>query len=145
MDKNFKPTLRSATHYHNINAGTLAQNEHVQTLTSQVDSLKTVMGRHMNLLLERGETIDVLMNKSDAMLADASVFKKKAKRMRSRMQRKNICMMGIVAAVVVMFLYLMVHGICGTGLEHCRSNSSSSSSNGGNDGGYNGNDDGGGN
>jgi uncharacterized membrane protein YgcG len=137
MEKKFSPILRSATHYHNVNAAKISQDEHVQSALGKVEEMKTVMGRNIVLLMERGESLDVLADRSDVLRQDASVFKKKSNRMKNKMQRKWLCMMAIVAAIVLVLLYLVVVGVCGVGLDYCRS-SSSGDADAGNGGGYNG-------
>jgi vesicle-associated membrane protein 7 len=140
MEKKFAPILRSATHYHNVNAAKISQDKHVRTALSKVEDMKVVMGRNLNLLMERGESLDAMALKSDAMQQDASIFKKKSNRMRNKMRRKWICMMAIVAAVVLVLMYLIVVGVCGVGLDYCRSSGSSNAEAAANDdgGGYSG-------
>lgn len=133
------PILRSAVHYHNVNAAKISQDIHVQTALGKVEDMKVVMGRNLNLLMERGENLDILASKSDGLRQDASVFKRRSTRMRNKMQRKWICMMAIVAAIVLILMYLIVVGFCGVGLDYCRSSGGNSEAVDNDDGGgYNG-------
>jgi hypothetical protein len=140
MEKKFMPILRSAVHYHNINASKISQDKHVQTAIGKVEDMKVVMGRNLNLLMERGENIDALASKSDHMREDASIFKRQSTRMRNKLRRKWICMMALGAAIVLVLMYLIVIGICGVGLDYCKSSSSNSAAVAANDdgGGYSG-------
>jgi vesicle-associated membrane protein 7 len=145
MEKKFMPILRSATHYHNVNAAKISQDKHVGTALGKVEDMKVVMGRNLNLLMERGENIEAMAIKSDNMRQDASIFKRKSVRMRNKMRRKFICMMAILAAIALILLYLVVIGFCGVGLDYCRSSGSNAEAAANDDGGgYNGDDDGGG-
>jgi vesicle-associated membrane protein 7 len=135
MEKKFMPILRSAVHYHNVNAAKISQDKHVQTAVAKVEDMKVVMGRNLNLLMERGENIDALASKSDHLQEDASVFKRKSSRMRNKMRRKWICMMAILAAIMLVLLYLIVIGFCGVGLDYCRSSGSNSAAAANDDGG----------
>jgi vesicle-associated membrane protein 7 len=153
MEKKFMPILRSATHYHNVNAAKIGQDKHVQTAQGKVEDMKVVMGRNLNLLMERGENIDALASKSEFLREDASVFKRKSLRMRNKMRRKWMCMTAILAAIVLVLIYLVVVGFCGVELHYCLSSSNNSAAaanddgggynGGGNDDGYNGGEEGG--
>jgi hypothetical protein len=143
MEKKFSPILRSATHYHNVNAAKIGQDTHVQTVLGKVEDMKTVMGRNLNLLMERGENIDAMADKSDMMRQDASIFKKRSLRMRNKMRRKWVCMMAIAAAIVLVLIYLVVAGICGVELDYCLSSGGNAEAAANDDGGYNGGGDGG--
>jgi vesicle-associated membrane protein 7 len=153
MEKKFMPILRSAVDYHNINAAKISQDKHVQTAIGKVEDMKVVMGRNLNLLMERGENIDALASKSDHMREDASIFKRKSSRMRNQLRRKWICMMALLAAIVLVFMYMIVIGFCGVGLDYCRSSGGNSAAaanddgggySGGENNGYEGQDDDGG-
>jgi hypothetical protein len=135
MEKKFMPILRSAVHYHNVNAAKIGQDKHVQTALGKVEDMKVVMGRNLNLLMERGENIDALASKSDFLREDASIFRRKSMRMRNKMQRKWICMAAIIAAIVLVLIYMVVVGVCGIGLDHCRSSSGNSEAAANDDGG----------
>ena len=147
------PILRSAVHYHNVNAAKIGQDKHVQTALGKVEDMKVVMGRNLNLLMERGENIDALASKSEFLREDASVFKRRSMRMRNKMQRKWIFMSAILAAIVLVLIYLVIVGFCGVHLDYCLSSGSNSEpaanddgggyNGGGNDEGYNGGDGGG--
>jgi Regulated-SNARE-like domain len=47
MDGTFLPTLRSAMHYHNINADTLKQDDKVKHLLAKTDSVQNLLGRNL--------------------------------------------------------------------------------------------------
>jgi hypothetical protein len=133
MEKKFMPILRSAVHYHNINAAKISQDKHVQTAIGKVEDMKVVMGRNLNLLMERGENIDALASKSDHLREDASIFKRQSTRMRNKLRRKWICMMALVATIVLVLMYMIVIGFCGVTLDYCRSSSGNSAAAAAND------------
>jgi Regulated-SNARE-like domain len=47
MDSTFLPTLRSAMHYHNMNADTLKQDDKVKHLLAKTDSVQNLLGRNL--------------------------------------------------------------------------------------------------
>jgi vesicle-associated membrane protein 7 len=148
LSNNFTPTIRSSMHYHNIHMKELRQEEHVQALRVKVDTIRTIMGRNINMILDRGTKLDSLLAKSDSLNKDAQVFKKKSKQAKHMMQRKYYFWYATFAFILIVFLYMTVVSTCGIRLEYCRSpsssqsNSNNSSSNSGNS--YNNNSDQGG-
>jgi vesicle-associated membrane protein 7 len=124
----FKPTMRSAMHHYNVNHDKLARDEKVQALLARVDDMKSVMGRNINLLMERGEKFDHLVQKSDALVEDAQIFKKRA-RIIDRKRRRKTCMTraicgSLICIMILVLLFSAVIGICGVGLTYCRAKAS---------------------
>jgi vesicle-associated membrane protein 7 len=120
LDKDFKPTVRAAVHYHNVNHKSLAQEERVQKLNAKICNLQQIMGRNIDLLLERGENLDDLLVKSEGLEKDAAVFKKKSVVIRRRTQRKYYFWMGIYISIGIVFVYMFTVGVCGEGFQYCR-------------------------
>ena len=120
LDKIFKPNMRSAMHYYNINHQSLAREESVQKVMAKVQDLKEVMNRNINLLLERGENLDALLDKSDLLQEDAKVFKKKSRVMLRQQQRKYYVRIFIIVCIVAVLSFLASIGICGVGYKYCR-------------------------
>jgi len=137
MDKNFAPSMRSSMHYHNINHKELRQEEKVTRLLAQVSDLRDVMGRNLSLILKRGEKFDGILARSDALNADAAVFRKKSRQAKRAMQRKYYFWYVVFAVIFVFFLYVVTAGICGPGLDRCKSSNGQGSGGGGNGGGGN--------
>ena len=108
-------------HYHNIHHNELRQDEKVTRLLSQVSNIHDVMGRNLNLMLERGEKFEGILARSENLNADAAVFRKRSRQARRTMQRRYYFWYVVFAAIIAFFIYLVTAGICGAGLERCRS------------------------
>lgn len=131
LDKDFGPHLRSAMHYYNTNREKLAREAKVEGLLEQMESMKLVMGRNINLLLERGEQLDMLVDKSNEMMDGTSVFKKRSGQLKSQMRWryfKNSC---LCTALAVVALWFFLSCACGFNFSRCIPDKHSSSSNGG--------------
>jgi Synaptobrevin len=137
LSNNFTPTIRSSMHYHNIHMNELRQEEHVQALRIKVDTIRTIMGRNINMILERGTKLDTLLSKSDTLNKDAQVFKKKSKQAKHLMQRKYYFWYAIFAFILIVFLYMTVVSTCGIRFEYCRASSHSSNNSSTNSNNYN--------
>ena len=138
LTNNFSPTMRSSMHYHNIHAKEIRQDDKVKALLIRTENIRTVMGRNLNMILERGEKFNTLLSKSEALNKDAQVFKKKSKQAKNMMQRKYYFWYAICALVLAVFLYMTVVSTCGIRLEYCRTASNSNSNNSNSDSSNNG-------
>ena len=63
-------------------------------------------------MLERGERLDDVMDKSEAMRDTANTFRQKGKELRRKMWWQNMKMKLIIAAVVIVLILLLFFGIC---------------------------------
>ena len=127
LTNNFSSTMRASMHYHNIHAKEIRQDDKVKALLIRTENIRTVMGRNLNMILERGEKFNTLLSKSEALNKDAQVFKKKSKQAKHMMQRKYYFCYAICVFVFAVFLYMTVVSTCGIRLEYCRGTSYSSS------------------
>ena len=130
LDGTFKPNMRSAMHYHNTNHNALAREESVQKVMAKVQDLQVVMNRNINLLLERGEQLDTLLNRSDLLQEDAKVFKKKSRVMLRQQKRRYYARIVTIVCIVAGLSFLASIGICGVGFKYCRAKFNDSSSGG---------------
>lgn len=123
LDKDFKPVLRSTMHHYNVHRNDILRQENVQIdhLLTQVEDLKGVLGRNLNILLERDQLIDNLMNKATRARQDSMIFKKKSMKVRKHVQMKAYKMWFLICISVFMFLYLIMISACGFGFQYCRS------------------------
>lgn len=122
LDKDFKPVLRSQMHHYNVHRQQIMQEENPQidNLLAQVEDLKSVLGRNLNLLLERDEYIDNLMDKATQARRDSLVFKKKSVRVKKQSQMKEYKMCGLIIFGIFMFVYLVLISACGFDFKYCR-------------------------
>lgn len=121
LDKEFKPVLRSTMHHFNVHRQEIMQQEHpeIENLLAKVEDLKNVLGRNLNLLLERDEYIDNLMDKAVQARRDSMVFKKRSKKTRQHMQMKAYKMGALFCIGITMFIYLVIISACGFNLQNC--------------------------
>jgi vesicle-associated membrane protein 7 len=140
LDKIFKPNMRSAMHYYNVNHGTLVRDERVQKVMAKVQDMRDVMSRNVNLLLERGDTVDSLLAKSDMLNEDAKVFKKKSGVMLRQQRRKYWLRKAVLAVIILLLITWATIGVCGVGLHYCRIRENRGGEGGNGDGGGNGDD-----
>lgn len=119
LDKDFGPHLRSAMHYYNSNIERLRREAKVENLVKQIESLKTVMGRNINLALERGENLQMLAEKSDQMRRDTQVFKKRGNHLKKTMMWQNTKYSFFLGGLAVGLVWLLMSCICGLNFSRC--------------------------
>lgn len=117
MDKKFAPNFRSALHYYNINHSTLRQDDKVTAMMAQVEDMKDVMGRSIQLSMRRAANLERMLQKTDEMEADIQVFYKKAKVIKKRKKKQYYRVYAAMAAMFFFFVYLMMAAACGFKLE----------------------------
>ncbi|KAL3910567.1 MAG: hypothetical protein SGILL_007644 [Bacillariaceae sp.] len=136
MDKDFKPMIRSAMHHYNINREDLMRDAQVNRLLGKVEDLKNVLGRNMELMLEREHQLDSLMDKATQARRDSMVFKKKGTKVKKTMMMKSYKMWFLICMSLSVFFYVIITSTCGFRFQHCRASAYLED---GNDGGNNGN------
>ena len=133
MDKSFAPNFRSAIHYYNVNHSKLSQEEKVREIMTQVEDMKTIMGRNIKLSLLRAGNLERMLKKSEEMEIETEIFRRNTKNVRKRKQRKYYRVYGTLVIMVAAIVYLITAFACGWKLQ-CHAMIEGASNNG-NDGG----------
>ncbi|KAL5017882.1 hypothetical protein ScPMuIL_003604 [Solemya velum] len=97
----------------------------VALLRSQVDEVKDVMTQNIEKVLERGDHLDILVDKTEDLQASAATFQKTSRKIRQKFWWKNTKMMCILALVIFIVLTVIIVLICyGAGVFKSDSSSS---------------------
>ncbi|EPS33009.1 hypothetical protein PDE_07970 [Penicillium oxalicum 114-2] len=92
----------------------------------EIDSVRDIMTENIERVLERGERIDLLVDKTDRLGGSAHDFRIRSRGLRRRMWWKNVKLMILLGFVVVFLLYLFVGIGCGLpGWSKCVNHKSS--------------------
>ena len=118
MNEEFAPVLqRRMAHFNNDpNGDMLTKAQH------QVQDLKQGAMKNINKVLERGEKIDLLVDKTDRMKNTANKFARTSRNLKNQMWWRNIQMWAMVVCCAALVVYIIGSLVCG-GLtyESCRS------------------------
>lgn len=116
MNQDFSKVLSGQLTYFNTNPDA----DNFGRIRGQIDEVKGIMVQNIERVLERGEKIDLLVDKTEALNASASKFKKSAKRVSSVMWWKNCKMKIIIAVLILAFIYFILALACkGPTLKGC--------------------------
>ncbi|KAJ7396436.1 Vesicle-associated membrane protein 4 [Pitangus sulphuratus] len=79
-----------------------------ERVQNQVDEVIDVMQENITKVIERGERLDDLQDKSDSLSDNAAAFSKRAKHLRRQMWWRDCKMKAIIAMVVVILLLVII-------------------------------------
>lgn len=79
----------------------------------EIDNVRDIMTENIERVLERGERIDLLVDKTDRLGSSARDFRVRSRGLRRRMWWKNVKVMTLVVIVVLFLIYLFVGMGCG--------------------------------
>merc|ERR1711920_19815 len=117
VDVDFKRVLSQQMDYANNKAA--RGNDKIAEITETMNQVKQTMYTNIDKVLERGEKIELLVDKSDNLNAHANQFKSRAKTLKNRLWWQNVRMMLIVFLVVVFVIYIIAAMACGFALDDC--------------------------
>ncbi|TGZ80049.1 synaptobrevin-domain-containing protein [Ascodesmis nigricans] len=97
------------------------ENEDVMaTAQREIESVRGIMTENIERVLERGERIDTLVDKTAGLQTSAGEFRMRSRGLRRRMWWKNTKLMIMLVFVVIFLLYLFIGFGCGLpGWQHC--------------------------
>ncbi|XP_076898540.1 putative vesicle-associated membrane protein 726 [Bidens hawaiensis] len=85
----------------------------IAKVKAQVSEVKGVMMDNIEKVLDRGEKIELLVDKTDNLRNQASDFKKQGTKMKRKMWIQNMKIKLIVAGIVLILILMVVFSICG--------------------------------
>ena len=115
MNEDFGRELQKQMEYYNANPAA----DNINRVRQQLDEVKGVMVQNIEKVLERGEKIELLVDKTDKLNQQAFKFEKQSKRLKTAMWWKNCKMTIIITVVVLAIIYLVLSMLCGSKLEKC--------------------------
>lgn len=89
------------------------QKDAFANVQGEIDAVRGVMTQNIERVLERGERMDLLVDKTDRLGGSARDFRVRSRGLRRRMWWKNVKLMVLLGVVVVFLLYLLVGFGCG--------------------------------
>ncbi|RAQ70468.1 hypothetical protein AFCA_006213 [Aspergillus flavus] len=105
----FNNELRSLLQTYN----TAPPSDSLASARREIDSVRDIMTENIERVLERGERIDLLVDKTDRLGGSAHDFRIRSRGLRRRMWWKNIKLMVLLGVVIVFLLYLFIGVGCG--------------------------------
>jgi vesicle-associated membrane protein 7 len=89
------------------------QQDAIRKAQTEIDEAREIMSENIERVLERGERIDLLVDKTDRLGGNARDFRVRSTGLRRRMWWKNVKLMALLVAVGIVLVYLFVGMGCG--------------------------------
>ncbi|KAL9619960.1 MAG: hypothetical protein Q9160_005429, partial [Pyrenula sp. 1 TL-2023] len=107
----FNATLSSIISSYNSPGG--PSSDALSNAKHEISSVRDIMTENIERVLERGERIDLLVDKTDRLGGSARDFRVRSRGLRRKMWWKNVKVMVLLVVVVVFLVYLFVGFGCG--------------------------------
>ncbi|XP_057394980.1 vesicle-associated membrane protein 7 isoform X3 [Balaenoptera acutorostrata] len=108
MNSEFSSVLAAQLH-HSENKGL----DKVMETQAQVDELKGIMVRNIDLVAQRGERLELLIDKTENLVDSSVTFKTTSRNLARAMCMKNLKLTIIIIIISVVFIYIIVSPLCG--------------------------------
>ncbi|GAB7361631.1 hypothetical protein MBLNU230_g1682t1 [Neophaeotheca triangularis] len=89
------------------------QDDAVRNVQGEIDNVRGIMTENIERVLERGERIDLLVDKTDRLGGSARDFRVRSRGLRRQMWWKNVRLMVLLVVVIIFLVYLLVGMGCG--------------------------------
>merc|ERR1712059_209629 len=85
----------------------------ISSLQTEVDQVKNIMVANIDSIIERGEKLDLLVDKTENLSASSVTFRTTSRNLQRAMWWKNMKLTVGVAVGVIVFLYVIISLSCG--------------------------------
>lgn len=119
MNEDFKGSLAERMTYYNTDAADRSI-DNIGTVKSQIDEVKDVMVQNIERVLDRGEKIELLVDKTEQLNQQAFRFESNSRSLRRALYWRQMRFRAIVGVIGFVTLYFASASICGFGFQHCK-------------------------
>jgi len=109
MNEDFARVMKNLMDYYSNNPNA----DKINQLKGEVDEVKNVMVTNIEKVLERGEQIELLVDKTETLSNNAFKFKRQSTALKRSMFMKNIKLIIIIVIICLILLYGIIALICG--------------------------------
>ena len=112
MNEDFGRTLKKQVEFYNG-----PEADQFATVHKKLDDVKSVMVQNIEMVLERGEKLELLVDKSEQLQLDAFRFQKSSKQLRNAMFWKKVKIYLLIFFIFCVVLYVFLAVLCGPALK----------------------------
>jgi len=128
LDRQLSPLLQSELRYCDAHAAEL---DRVAAVRSRVDEVRQVMVQNVEAVLARGERLDVMVDKTEALASTARDFQRQGTQLRRRMWWREKKMWALVALIVLIGALVVFLLACFSSGRNCIKPGEAKGANGG--------------
>ncbi|KAJ8608904.1 hypothetical protein CTAYLR_005252 [Chrysophaeum taylorii] len=116
MNAEFSPILQTQMDlYNSPSADQFAQ------VHRKLDDVKNVMVQNIEMVLERGEKLELLVDKTDRLNATAFTFEKSSRKLKEAMFWKKVKVYMLAIAILGFVIFVITWVACGADFSKCKS------------------------
>ena len=80
----------------------------INKVQNEVEQVKLVMGENIEKILQRGEKVEVLLDKSNELSNESMIFRNSSKKLKRKMCFKNVKFYSIIILVIVVIVIIII-------------------------------------
>jgi vesicle-associated membrane protein 7 len=115
MSEEFGRIMQSRMDYYND-----ASADSLSKVTSKIDEVKNVMIQNIDMVLERGEKLELLVEKTDRLQSEAFKFEKSSRSLVWSIYCQRIKLYILVLFILCLLIWLITSLICGFDYDKCK-------------------------
>lgn len=120
MNEEFSKIIKARMEYYNSPNPNI---DSIGAVRNQIDEVKDIMVQNIEKVLERGEKIELLVDKTDRLSKQAFKFESTSRNLRRTLWWKSVRTIVCLTSVVGLLLFILAAGFCG-GLDFHKCKSS---------------------
>lgn len=115
MNDDFGRTLQRQLDFYN---GPSADS--IATVNSKLDDVKNVMIQNIDMVLQRGEKLELLVDKTENLHQQAFKFQRSAKQLKSAMIWRRVKLFALIFIVLAILIWIITVIACGITYSKCK-------------------------
>lgn len=115
LQSSFGPVITALIHTYNTDP----PSDEISRAQAELNQVKDIMVHNVEQIISRGERIQLLVDKTDAMAGQATAFRRGARNVRRNMWWKSQKVLYLSYFVGLILLWLLVAQFCGATLGYC--------------------------
>ena len=119
MNEEFKGTMEQRMAFFNSEDADRSI-DNIGQVKSQIDEVKETMVKNIESVLERGEKIELLVDKTDRLNQQAFRFESSSRTLRRTIWMKKMRIYGIVGVLSLLLIFVASISICGVNYGNCK-------------------------
>ena len=119
MNEEFSRTIKERMDFYNSEDADRSI-DNIGAVKSQIEDVKDVMVQNIEKVLERGEKIELLVDKTDRLNQQAFRFESSSRALRRAMYWKKMRCYAIIGVVAILLIYFASVSMCGFDFHQCK-------------------------
>jgi len=93
--------------------------DNIAAVRGKLDAVKGVMVQNIESILERGEKLELLVDKTDQLQTQAFQFQSQSKKLKNAMLMRKIKMYAAIAGIILVIIWVISAVACGIDYSKC--------------------------